>query len=340
MQYRNLGRTGVQVSALCLGTMMFGGKTGEKDSMDIIDKALDEGINFVDTANVYSRGRSEEVVGKALQRNGKRSRIVLATKARQRMDDDDPNAEGLSRRHIIDQCEQSLKRMKTDYFDLYQLHRPMSSIPIDETLRALDDLVRSGKVRYIGTSNYAAWQMMESLWVSKELGLNRFVCTQPPYNLMDRRVEQELVPMCITYGIGIIAWAPLAGGFLTGKYKRGAKPPSDARHATRTFDTTSALFSDRAYDVVETLEKIGKEKGRSPSQIALAWSRSQPGITSPIIGPRTMEQLKDNLGSMEVEITEKDKSSIDAVSPPGRAVSPYFQPDVINTDFGPHKYRW
>jgi aryl-alcohol dehydrogenase-like predicted oxidoreductase len=320
--------------------MMFGGKTGEKESMDIIDKALDAGINFVDTANVYSRGRSEEVVGKALQRNGKRYGIVLATKVRQCMDDEDPNAEGISRRHIIEQCEESLKRLQTDYIDLYQLHRPMSSIPIDESLRALDDLVRAGKVRYIGTSNFAAWQMMESLWVSKELGLNRFVCTQPPYSLMDRRVERELVPMCMTYGIGIITWSPLAGGFLTGKYKRGKAAPSEARHAKRTIDTTSALFSDRAFTVVETLEKIGKEKGCSSSQITLAWCRTQPGITSPIIGPRTMEQLEDNLGSMEVEITAEDRSAIDAVAPPGRAVSPYFQPDVINTDFGPHRYRW
>ena len=340
MEYRNLGRTGVQVSALCLGTMMFGGKTGETESMDVIDRALDAGINFLDTANVYSRGHSEEVVGKALKRNGKRSRIILATKARQRMDDEDPNAEGVSRRHIIEQCEQSLRRLQTDYIDLYQLHRPMSSIPIDETRRALDDLVRAGKVRYIGTSNLAAWQMMESLWVSKELGLNRFVCTQPPYNLMDRRVERELAPMCLTYGIGIIPWAPLAGGFLTGKYKRGEAPPTEARHAERTFDTTRALFSDRAFNVVEAIETMGKEKGCSASQIALAWCKIQPSITSPIIGPRTMEQLEDNLGSLTVEFTAEDLSKIDAVAPPGRAVSPYYQPDVINTDFGPHRHRW
>jgi aryl-alcohol dehydrogenase-like predicted oxidoreductase len=320
--------------------MMFGGKTGEAESMDIIDRALDEGINFIDTANVYSRGRSEEAVGKALQRNGKRSRIVLATKVRQRMDDEDPNAEGVSRRHVIEECEKSLKRLQTDYIDLYYLHRPMSSIPIDETLRALDDLVRTGKLRYIGISNFAAWQIVESLWVSKELGLNRFVCTQPPYNLMDRRVEREIVPMCITYGIAIVNWSPLAGGFLTGKYKRGKAHPSNARHAERTVDTTEALFSDRAYDVVETLEKIGKKKGCTPSQIALAWCKDQPGITSPIIGPRTMEQLEDNLGSMAVEITAEDSSAIDAVIPPGRAVSPYFQPDAINTDFGPHRFRW
>jgi len=320
--------------------MMFGGKTAEGESMEIIDRAIDAGVNFLDTANVYGRGRSEEVVGKALKRNGKRPHIVLATKVHGRMDDEDPNAAGSSRRHVIEQCEQSLKRLQTDYIDLYQLHRPMSSIPIDETLRALDDLVRAGKVRYIGTSNFAAWQMVESLWASRELGLNRFVCTQPPYNLMDRRVERELAPMCITYGIAIIPWSPLAGGFLTGKYKRGEPPPAGARHAERTFDTTRALFSDRAFDVVETLEAIGGEKGRSPSQVALAWCKAQPGITSPIIGPRTMEQLEDNLGSLTVELTDEDLARIDRVAPPGRAVSPYYQPDVINTDFGPHKHRW
>lgn len=340
MQYRSLGRTGVQVSELCLGCMMFGGKTDEADSIAIIDRAIDAGINFLDTANVYSRGRSEEVVGKALKQNGKRTRIVLATKVHGQMDPDDPNGRGVSRRHIIAQCEESLKRLQTDYIDLYQMHRPMSSIPIDESLRALDDLVRSGKVRYIGTSNFAAWQMVESLWVSKEWGLNRFVSTQPPYNMMDRRVERELVPMSLTYGIAIIPWSPLAGGFLTGKYRRGEKPPQGARHEHRTFDTTRALFADRAFDVVETVEKIAKEKGCSPSQFALAWCKEQPGITSPIIGPRTLEQLEDNLGAVNIAVTPEDMARIDEVAPPGRAVSPYYQPDVINTDFGPHPYRW
>jgi aryl-alcohol dehydrogenase-like predicted oxidoreductase len=340
MEYRPLGRTGVQVSALCLGTMMFGGKAGEGESIAMIDRALDAGINFVDTANVYSRGRSEEVVGVALKRDGKRARVVLATKVHGRMDDQDPNGQGVSRRHIIAQCEESLRRLQTDYIDLYQLHRPMSSIPIDESLRALDDLVRAGKVRYIGTSNFAAWQMVEALWASKELGLNRFVCTQPPYNMLDRRVERELAPMCLTYGIAIIPWAPLAGGFLTGKYRRGEARPATARHAQRTFDTTDALFSDRAFTVVETVETLTKAKSCTASQLALAWCKAQAGITAPIIGPRTMEQLVDNLGALNVALTKEDMARIDAVSPPGRAVSPYYQPDVIKTDFGPHAHRW
>src|SRR5918998_6330558 len=230
MEYRSLGRTGAKVSPLCLGCMMFGGKTDESPSWDIIDRAIDAGINFLDTANVYSRGRSEEVTGAALKRNGKRAQIVLATKVHGKMADDDPNMEGNSRRHIIAQCEASLRRLQTDYIDLYQIHRPDSTIPIDETLRALDDLIRDGKVRYIGTSTYAAWQVVESLAVSKELGLNRFICEQPPYNLLDRRIERELLPMARTYGIGIIPWSPIAGGLLSGKYRLGQARPTGSRY--------------------------------------------------------------------------------------------------------------
>ena len=229
MEYRSLGRTGIQVSALCLGCMMFGGRTSEEDSGPIIDRALEAGINFLDTANVYGRGIREEVLGRALRRNGQRSKTILATKVHGRMADDDPNAAGNTRRHVIEQWEASLRRLQTDYIDLYQLHRPDNHIPIDETLRALDDLVRSGKVRYIGTSTHAAWQIVEALWVSKELGLNRFVTEQPPYHLLDRRIERDLVPMARTFGIGIMPWSPLAGGFLTGKYRRGETAPRDSR---------------------------------------------------------------------------------------------------------------
>ena len=220
IEYRSLGRTGVQVSALCLGCMNFGGRTSEADSIEIINQAIDAGINFVDTANVYGydstnfpagEGKSEEIVGKALKQNGQRQRIVLATKAHFAMSDD-PNAQGNSRRHIIEQCEASLRRLQTDTIDLYQLHHPSNDVPVDETLRALDDLIRAGKVRYIGSSAFAAWQIVESLWVSKEYGLNRFVCEQPPYHLLDRRIERELVPMAQTYGIALIPFSPLAGG--------------------------------------------------------------------------------------------------------------------------------
>ncbi len=334
MEYRSLGRTGMQVSIQCLGCMMFGGRTAEPESMDIIDRAIERGINFLDTANVYNRGESEVVVGKALQRNGKRGRIVLATKVHGKVDDDDPNASDNGRRHIIEQCEASLRRLQTDYIDLYQIHRPSSTIPIDETLRALDDLVRSGKVRFIGTSTYAAWQVMESLWVSKELGLNRFISEQPPYHLLDRRIERELVPMAITYGIGLIPWSPLAGGFLTGKYQRSQARLAGAR-LSESNKWTDRNFTDRAFDVLELVEKIAAEKGCTASQFSLAWCAQQPGITSPIIGPRTLEQLEDNLGALDVKVTDEDKARIDAIAPPGREIAPYYE-----ADFGPHRYRW
>lgn len=333
MEYRSLGRTGLQVSIQCLGCMMFGGKTEEQESMNIIDKAIDSGINFLDTANVYNHGRSEEAVGKALKRNGKRQRIILATKVHGVMDETDLNARGNSRRHVIAQCEASLQRLQTDYIDLYQIHRPSSSIPIEETLRALDDLIHAGKVRYIGTSTFAAWQVMEALAVSKEFGLNRFVTEQPPYHLLDRRIERELVPLALTYGMGLIPWSPLSGGFLTGKYKRGQQRAQGARFEKNN-EWTDRHFIDKAFDVVATIEKISHEKGCTPSQVALAWCAQQPGITSPIIGPRTMEQLEDNLGAVDIHITDEDRKSIDVVAPPGREIVEYY-----NADFGPHPYR-
>jgi len=302
--------------------------------MDIIDRAIDAGINFFDTANVYSRGRSEEVVGHALQRNGKRERIVLATKVHGRMADDDPNALGNHRRHIIQQCEASLRRLRTDWIDIYQLHRPESGVPIDETLRALDDLVRAGKVRYIGTSTYAAWQLMEALWVARELGLNRFVTEQPPYHLLDRRIERELLPFARTYGVAIIPWSPLAGGYLTGKYPPGQPPPEGTRLAGREDERTRALFREPAARVLEVLRAVAGEKGATPGQVALAWVGQQAGVTAPIIGPRTMEQLEDNLGAIDVVLTPDDLRRFDEVSPPGRVIVPYYE-----ADFGPHPFR-
>ncbi|MBD3183675.1 aldo/keto reductase [Candidatus Poribacteria bacterium] len=333
MEYRRLGRTGVKVSKFCLGCMTFGGRTEEKDAMDIIDRAIDGGINFLDTANVYNRGLSEQAVGKALKRNCKRDRIVLATKVHGTMDDDDPNGEGNHRRHIIQQCEASLKRLQTEHIDLYQIHRPDSEIPIDETLRALDDLIRAGKVRYIGTSTFAAWQVMESLWISKELGLNRFICEQPPYHPLDRRIERELIPMAKTYGIGLIPWSPLAGGFFTGKYSRDEEPSEGTRF--HNSGGREGLFSDEAFDVLDVIEEIAKDKGCTPSQLALAWCAHQSGITSPITGPRTMEQLEDNLGAADVEITEEDCDKIDEVSPSGHVIAPFYK-----ADFGPHEFGW
>ncbi|MDQ3328171.1 MAG: aldo/keto reductase [Chloroflexota bacterium] len=324
----------MQVSELCLGCMMFGGRTEDDDSADIIDRFLDAGGNFLDTANVYTRGRSEEATGKALKRNGKRDKVVLATKVHGAMADDDPNAQGNSRRHIIEQCEASLRRLQTDYIDLYQIHRPDSQIPIDETLRALDDLIRAGKVRYVGTSTYAAWQLVEALWVAKELGLNRFVCEQPPYHLLDRRIERELVPFAQTYGFGIIPWSPLAGGFLTGKYQRGGELPADSRYGQQPQRGGRDTLVEAAFDVLDVVEKLAKKQGCSPSQIALAWVKDQPAITSPIIGPRTMEQLEDNLAAANVQLAEKEMDQLNEVTLPGRAVVPYYE-----ADFGPHLVR-
>jgi aryl-alcohol dehydrogenase-like predicted oxidoreductase len=314
--------------------MMFGGRTGAEESFDIIDRAIDAGINFLDTANVYSRGKSEEVVGKALQRNGKRDRIVLATKVFGTMADDDPNMQGPQRRHIIQQCEASLRRLQTDYIDLYQIHRPTSEIPIDETLRALDDLVRSGKVRYIGTSTFEAWQFMESLWVSKEYGLNRFISEQPPYHILDRRIERGLVPLAQSYGVALLPWSPLAGGFLTGKYRRDADRPQEARF-TKLDDWGKKHFTPAAFDVVELLEEIAGEMGKTVSQVALAWCNTQPGVTSPIIGPRTMEQLEDNLGAAGVHLSPEHLQRIDQLAPPGDKVVSYYE-----ADFKPAKFRW
>ena len=344
MQYRSLGRTGVMVSELCLGCMNFGGPTSESDSFDMIDQAIDAGINFFDTANVYSRGGSETVVGKALRRNGKRDRIVLATKVHGRMDDDDILAAGNNRRHIIQQCDASLKRLQTDYIDLYQLHRPRPDTAIDETLRALDDLIRAGKVRYIGTSTFPSWRVMESLWVAKELGLNRFVSEQPPYHLLDRSIEREMVPMAQSYGIGIIPWSPLARGFLTGKYKRGEPIPGDSRFGSDSGRGDAVQrrrdqhFTDRAFDVLDLVQEIAEEKGASASQIALAWVNSKPGITSPIIGPRTMAHLVDNIGATDVNLSADDHARLDALAEPERATVPYYHGALIN--FSPNEYAW
>ncbi len=336
VQMRLLGRTGVSVSNLCLGAMMFGMRAEPNDSYAMVDRALERGVNFIDTANVYSRGRSETITGEALKRNGKRHRVVLATKFHGAMADDDPNMRGVSRRHIVAACEASLKRLQTDYIDLYQMHRPRSDTAIDETLRALDDLIRQGKVRYIGTSTFAAWQFVESLWVAEKTHLNRFVCEQQPYNLLDRRVERELMPMARTFGVATIPWSPLAGGLLTGKYRRGEPPPEGSRFANTARMNTAQRrrFNEGIFDVVEGVDAIAKDRGVPLSQFALAWVMAQPGVTSPIIGPRTMAQLDDNLDAADVELGAEDMARVDAVIAPGRMVAPYYE-----ADFGPHRFR-
>ncbi|WP_242123856.1 aldo/keto reductase [Sphingobium sp. Sx8-8] len=335
MEYRLMGRTGVEVSPMALGCMMFGDRTTPEDSYAIIDRALDAGINLLDTSNSYGRGRSEEVTGDALKRNGRRDQVILATKYYIRIGEG-PNMMGSSRRFIIEQCEKSLRRLKTDYIDLYQQHRPNPNTPIDETLRALDDLVTSGKVRYIGTSTFAAWQVMEALWTSDRQRLNRFVTEQPPYNIFERRIERELIPMAQTYGLAVLPWSPLAAGLLSGKYGHGKAPhPDEARYARWPGNPLEkARWVQPVYDAVEKLAALAEAKGCTLSQFALAWVMGQPGVTSAIIGPRTMEQLEDNLKALEVSITDEDRKAVDRIVPRGGMVVPYYE-----AEFGPHPHR-
>ena len=336
MHYVPFGRTGVKVSPLTLGCMMFGGKTSPEDSARIIDRALDAGLNFLDTANVYNAGRSEEATGAALKRNGKRDRVFLATKLHGVMDATDPNAQGSSRRHIIAACEASLRRLQTDHVDLYQLHRPRSDTAIDESLRALDDLVRAGKVRYLGTSTFAAWQVVEALWCSDRHHLSRFVCEQPPYNLLDRRIERELLPMCRTHGIATIPWSPIGGGLLTGKYRAGQPIAPGTRFADKDMSPfLRSRWTDASLGVVEKLLPLAEARHVPLSQFALAWVLHQPGVTSPIVGPRTLEQFEDNLKALDLKLSEAELKRIDTIVPPGTHTSPYYE-----ADFGPHQHRW
>lgn len=332
--YRSFGRTGVKVSPLTLGCMMFGNKTEADESYRIIDRAIDAGINLIDTANVYARGRSEEVTGEALKRNGRRQDIFLASKVHLPMHDTDPNLRGSSRRHIIQQVEDSLRRLQTDYLDLYQIHRPEPSTAIDETLRALDDLVRSGKVRYIGSTTFAGWQVVEALWASKELGLNRFVSEQPPYNLLDRRIERELLPVAQTYGLAVIPWSPIAGGLLSGKYRLDQPLPDGGRYSNPN-PMQARRFTKTSFDVIEPLVALADEKGVPLSQLALAWTASRPGITSAITGPRTLDQLEDALQAIELVLSEEDHQRIDAIIAPGTHVAPFYE-----ANFSASSYRW
>ena len=329
MEYRSLGRTGVQVSVACLGTMTFGWEPDDwgspaADGEKITGKAIDLGINFFDTADVYARGTSETVLGKALK--GKRDKVVLATKCHGRMADDDPNARGNSRRHVIEACEASLKRLQTDWIDLYQIHRPEPSIPIDETIRALDDLIRAGKVRYAGSSTYAGWQLCEAHYVAKELGISGFVCEQPPYNLLDRRIERELLPFCRTYNYGVIPWSPLAGGMLSGKYLEGM--PKKGRYVkSDPFKRLEKLPKQRLL----RFKRLAEKRGMAMASMSLAWVASQPGITSPIIGARSEKQLEESAAACMIKLDAKTLAQIDQIFEPAS-----WHIDYYSADFGPN----
>lgn len=322
MQYRRLGRAGVRVSRLCLGTMMFGGQTSEADSLAIIDQAIDLGINFIDTADIYNQGESEVVVGKALA--NRRDRVILATKGRQPMGTG-PNDAGASRVHLMAALDASLRRLKTDFVDLYYTHTPDYDTPIDETLRAMDDMVRSGKVRYIGCSNFRAWRLCEALWTSDRLNLHRFACAQPLYNICNRDIEVELLPLCQEHGVGVVSYSPLARGILTGKYESGVPFPEGSRAARADKRMREAELREASLLAAHALADHCRHKGVSLSHFSLAWCLANPLLTAVILGPRTREQFDDNRRCLEVEITAEDEEVVNQLVPPGEHTGKGFQ---------------
>jgi aryl-alcohol dehydrogenase (NADP+) len=317
MQYRALGRTGIKVSPYCLGAMMFGAiaNPDHEDATRIIHKALDAGINFIDTADFYSRGESEEIVGKALK--GRRDNVVLATKAHLPMGDD-PNQQGNSRRWLTRAVEDSLRRLQTDHIDLYQIHRPAPDTDIEETLSALTDLMRAGKVRAIGSSTFPASEIVEAQWIAERRGLARFRAEQPPYSILNRGVEREALPVCQRYGMGVMVWSPLAMGALTGRYRKGRPLPDSlrAKHFARQ------MSDERRLEAVEQLIPVAQEAGLSLTHMAMAFVMAHPGVTSAILGPRTMEQFDNLLAGAEVVLDDAVLDRIDAIVPPGTDVGP------------------
>ncbi len=315
MEYRRLGNSGLKVARICLGTMQFGWSADESASFAVMDAYDAAGGNFIDTADIYSAwvpgnpgGVSEEIIGRWMQARGNRHLIVLATKFNGRLWEG-PNGDGLSRGHVMKAVEDSLRRLQTDYIDLYQTHWPHYDTPQEETLRALDDLVKAGKVRYIGCSNEPAWRLTKALWISDKHNLNRFISSQPPYSLVRRAdFERESEALCLDQGVGVIPYSPLQGGFLTGKYRRDSQPESVRAEGLKRF------FTERNFDLIDLLESLGKAHNASVAQVALAWLLQRPAITAPIIGANTVEQLTDILGTLEVHLTAEDVQAIDEAS--------------------------
>jgi len=327
MEYRTLGATGVRVSTHCLGAMMFGawGNTDHHESISMIHRALDAGINFVDTADVYAAGESEEIVGKALK--GRRDDVVLATKVHGEMGEG-RNERGNSRLWIMREVEASLRRLDTDHIDLYQLHRPDPDTDVEDTLAALTTLVEQGKIRYFGSSTFPAFQIVEAHWASVRRGLHKLSCEQPPYSILARAVEADVMPVCRGYGMGVIVWSPLAGGWLTGKYRRGSEPPEDSRAVrfreqgrpvAARYDL-SRPGNQRKLDVVDALQSVADEAGLSLTHMAMAFSLAHPAVTSTIIGPRTLDQLEDLLKAADVKLDDATLDAIDEVVPPGMVI--------------------
>jgi aryl-alcohol dehydrogenase-like predicted oxidoreductase len=333
MDHRPLGRTGVQVSPLCLGAMMFGpwGNDDHEDSTRIIHRALDAGINFIDTADVYSAGVSEEIVGTALK--GRRDAVVLATKFFMPMDADDPNARGGSRRYIFRAVEDSLRRLGTDHLDLYQVHRPSPTTDVEETLGALSDLVHQGKVRYLGSSSYSGSQIVEAQWVARERNLQRFVTEQPPYSMLVRGIEEDVLPAVRRHGMGTLTYSPLSGGWLSGKWRKNsaAAPASSARPPAR-FDM-STPGNQRKLDAVEDLALLAEEAGLSLIELAVAFVINHPGVTAAIIGPRTIEQLEAFLPAADITLTTDVLDRVDEIVAPGVTVNP------VDNSYGDHELQ-
>ena len=319
MKYNILGDTGLLVSELCLGTMTFGGKgywtaigqVGQEHVDELVKRSVDAGINFIDTANVYSEGLSEEMTGQAIRNLGlKRDELVIATKVRGQMGEG-PNQTGLSRHHIFQQVDESLRRLNTDYIDLYQIHGFDPFVPLEEALRALDDIVRSGKVRYIGCSNLAAWQLMKALAYSEHRALAKFVSLQAYYTIAGRDLEREIIPLLLDQQVGLMVWSPLAGGLLSGKYERNEDGPEGSRRVDFDFPPVNR---ERAYDIIDVMRPMAEAKDISVARLALAWLLQQPAVTSVIIGAKKMEQLEDNLAAVEVTFTEDELQKLDEVS--------------------------
>jgi aryl-alcohol dehydrogenase-like predicted oxidoreductase len=309
MLYRQLGRSGLRVSAYGLGTNAFGGRADEETSIAIIHHALDHGVTLIDTANIYTGGRSEQIIGQAIR--GRRAEVILATKCGMRVGDG-PNDETSSRWHIMREVERSLGRLGTDYIDLYQIHRFDRSTPLEETLRALDDLVRQGKVRYVGCSNYAAWQLCKALWLSDRRGFVRFDSVQPEYSPADRRIEHELVPLCLDQGIGILAYFPLAGGLLTGKYRPGSPPPQSSRAVTQP--RFAARLTDKNLALAHDMERVAAEVGATVAQVTLAWVMNRPGITSALVGATRVAQQEENLRAVDLQLAPEVMDRITELS--------------------------
>ncbi len=320
MEYRDLGRSGVRVSPLCLGAMNFGECTEEPEAIRIIHKALDAGINFIDTSNSYGDGESERMLGVALA-NGKREKVVLASKF-YFPQSEDPNDQGNSRRHILQAVEDSLRRLNTDWIDLYQIHRPSMEIPQDETLHALDDLVHQGKVRYIGCTTYPTWMVMEALAISERQNLARLITVQPPYNFLDRRIENELVPLALSYNLGLISWSPLAMGILAGRYQSVDEIPEGTRFGGGG-PFVKGRLTEKSLLAYKKFAVIAQELEITPSQLALLWVKDQPAIVAPIIGPRTQAHLDDALPVMDMHLDPEIAAKLDQIVPPGSAVSDF-----------------